>query len=302
MSGRKLLQSMSGLALVVSLLAGCAGAQAVPTATPVPPTAMPTHTPVPPTATLTQTPMPPTPTPLPPPTATPTPVPPSAMPESISWDYVALGDSIGGSFPYRYAEHIEADLGVEIKMHSWYSSNQSSDQMLTALRNNQQLRSDLREAEVVTFMVGSHRLQDPHRAYRAETCGGTDNQDCMREALVLLNADTDAIIAEILSLRSTSDTIIRAMTYYCFVVNDGKKWGYFEGLNPYWVAYNEYLVQAASVHDIPVARADLVFNGPNLDEDPSDKDLLSDGVHPNAEGIALIAGMFRELGYEPLAP
>jgi hypothetical protein len=124
----------------------------------------------------------------------------------------------------------------------------------------------------------------------------------MREALVLLNADTDAILAEILSLRSTSDTIIRAMTYYCFVINDGKKFGYFEGLNPYWVAYNEYLVQAASAHDIPVARVDLAFNGPNLDEDPSDKGLVDDGEHPNAQGIALIAELFRDLGYEPLAP
>jgi lysophospholipase L1-like esterase len=92
------------------------------------------------------------------------------------------------------------------------------------------------------------------------------------------------------------------MTIYNNQVNDGKEWGYFEGWNPYWVAHNEYLVQAASVHDIPVVRVDLAFNGPNLDEDPSDKDLLSDGIHPNAEGIALIADLFRELGYEPLAP
>jgi len=126
-------------------------------------------------------------------------------------------------------------------------------------RELDQLRSGLREAEVVTFMVGSHRLQDPLRSYRGGFCGGTDNQDCTREALVLLNADTDAIMAEILSLRSTSDTIIRPMTFYNPFVNDWKEWGYFEGLNPYWVAFNEYLVQAASERKIPVARVDLVL-------------------------------------------
>jgi hypothetical protein len=270
-NGKRSLQ-LFGLALAVLLLAGCGGAQAVPTETPVPPT------------------------------ATPTPVPPTATPESISWDYVVLGDSIGGSFASRYAKHIEADLGIEVTMHVWYRGQQGSSELVSALRNNQELQSDLREAEVVTFLVTPRHLKEPRRAYRDGTCGGTDNQDCLREALRLYKADTDAIIAEILSLRSTSDTIIRAMTVYNNHVNDGKEWGYFEGLNPYWVAFNEYLVQAASVHDIPVARVDLTFNGPNLDEDPSDKDLLGDVVHPNAEGTTLIADLFRELGYEPLAP
>jgi hypothetical protein len=271
MSSTKLLGQRFGLTLVVLLLAGCSGAQAVPTGTPVPPT------------------------------ATPTPVPPTATPESIAWDYVVLGDSIGGSFASRYAKHIEADLGVEVTMHIWYRGQQSSSEMLSALRTNQELQSDLRESEVVTFRVTPH-LADETQAYRDGTCGGTDNQDCLREALTLLEADTDAIIAEILSLRSTSDTIIRAMTVYNRRVNEWKEWGDFEGLNPYYVAYNEYLVQGASERNIPIARVDLAFNGPDLDEDPSDKDLLSDGRHPNAEGITLIADLFRELGYEPLAP
>jgi hypothetical protein len=73
MSYGRRLQQIFVLALVVSLLAGCAGAQAVPTATPVQPTSVPTPTLVPPTA----TPLPPTTTPVPP---THTPVPPSATP------------------------------------------------------------------------------------------------------------------------------------------------------------------------------------------------------------------------------
>jgi hypothetical protein len=48
---------------------------------------------------------------------------------------------------------------------------------------------------------------------------------------------------------------------------------------------------------------DLAFNGPDLDEDPSDKGYLyGGGQHPNQEGIALMAELIRELGYEPLAP
>jgi hypothetical protein len=221
----------------------------------------------------------------------------------MSWDYVALGDSIAMGFVDKYADHIEADLGLEVTVHWWCRGSQGSDLLLHVLRNDEELRSDMREAEVVTFMVSTQHLRSPDYAYRDGTCGGPDNQDCLREALTLYKADTDAIIAEILSLRSTPDTIIRVMTYYNWLVNDWRDRGYFEELNPYWVACNEYLVQAASQHHIPVVRVDLAFNGPNGDEDPSHKGYLApDRQHPNQVGWGVIADLFRELGYEPLAP
>jgi hypothetical protein len=227
---------------------------------------------------------------------------PTSTPEPIAWDYVVLGDSVASTFPRHYADHIEADLGVEVTTHHWYRADQSSAAMLRALRDYEDVRSDIREAEVVTFFVSPKHLQWPAADYDAGTCGGSDNQDCLREALALLKADTDAIITEILALRSTSDAIIRTMTYYNPRVNAWNTEGSFGDLNPYWVAHNEYLIQAASEHNIPVVRVDLAFNGPNLDEDPSDKGYVSDGWHPNPEGAALIAELLRELGYEPLAP
>lgn len=302
MSSTSLFQKMLGLTLVVLLLTTCSGAQITPTATSMPPT--PTH--VPPTTTPTR--VLPTATPLPPPSATPIAEPLTAATVNaaggdISWDYVALGDSIAMGFVDKYADYIEEDLGVEIAMHFWCRGSQGSDLLLHALRNDEELRSDIGEAEVVTFMVSTQRLRSPDHAYRDGTCGGPDNQDCFREALALYKADTDAIIDEILSLRSTSDTIIRVMTYYSWLVNDWRGKGYFENLNPYWVACNEYLVQAASEHHIPVARVDVAFNGPNRDEDPSGKGYLaSDRQHPNQVGFGLMADLHRELGYEPLAP
>lgn len=188
-------------------------------------------------------------------------------------------------------------------MHDWSQGGQGSHLLLHVLRNEKELQSDIREAEVVTFLVSVQHLRSPTYAYRAGNCGGPDNQDCLREALTLYKADTDAIIAEILSLRSTSDAIIRSMTYYNWLVNDWKEEGDFENLNPYWLACNQYLVRTASEHNIPVARVDLAFNGPSFDEDPVDKSYLApDRIHPNQLGFALIADLFREQGYEPLAP
>ena len=110
-------------------------------------------------------------------------------------------------------------------------------------------------------------------------------------------------IAEILSLRSTSDTIIRTKTEYFRNVNTYKEEGHFESVHPYWLACNEYLVQAASEHEIPVARVYRAFNGPNGDEDFKDKGYAApNGFHPNQVGYSLMADLFRELGYEPLAP
>jgi hypothetical protein len=275
MSRVGLLQQMLVSVLVALLLAGCGGARAVPTETPVPPTAVPTSTPVSPAVT----------------------------PEAQSWDYVELGGSVLCTFGSRYAEHIEADLGVEVTVHAWCRTSHTSTELLRLLRDSQQLRSDIHGAEVVTFPVSVRYLKYPIQAYGDGTCGGPDNQDCLREALTLYKKDVDAIIAEMLSLRSTSDTIIRGVTYYNWLVDDWKKEGYFDDLNPYWVTCNEYFVQAASEHNIPVARVDLAFNGPALDEDPSDKGyLLGDKHHPNQQGRALMAELVRELGYEPLAP
>jgi hypothetical protein len=92
------------------------------------------------------------------------------------------------------------------------------------------------------------------------------------------------------------------MTFYDPFVNYHKKLGIFEDVTPYVKAFNEYVVQVASEHNIPVARVYLAFNGPNGDEDAADKGYMSDLWHTNSVGAALIADLYRELGYEPLGP
>ena len=44
--------------------------------------------------------------------------------------------------------------------------------------------------------------------------GGADNQNCLRAAVVMFKDNWDAVIVEILELRSTSGTIIRTMGVY----------------------------------------------------------------------------------------
>ena len=108
MNGRDLSQQMFRLALFILLLAGCAVAQAEPTATPVPP---------------------------------------AATSAPLACDYVVLGDSIACGLPQLYATHLEADLGVEVRMHIWCAGDQSSSELLSALRDNQEFTNLWRQGE-----------------------------------------------------------------------------------------------------------------------------------------------------------
>jgi lysophospholipase L1-like esterase len=93
----------------------------------------------------------------------------------------------------------------------------------------------------------------------------------------------DAIIAELLSLRSTEGTIIRtAGIGYTPRVD--------EIFEPYVDEVNRHIGTTAANHDIPYAQ-------PYLDEE----DMSSDGVHPNDHGYEVIADRLRELGYGPLS-
>lgn len=164
------------------------------------------------------------------------------------WDYVVLGDSKAWGFYSLYAAHIEADLGVEVTVHNWIVGGWHSTEMLSALRNNQKLRNDISDAEVITLYMPHRHLKEPLESYLAGTCGGADNQDCLREAVSLFKADVYDTIAEILSLRSTSDTIIRTMDIYNPLVGGNhplggwKERGIFEDLKPYWMAFNDCIV------------------------------------------------------------
>ena len=192
------------------------------------------------------------------------------------WDYVVLGDSMGWYYPDYYAAHIEADLGVKVKLHNWAVGDQTSSGLLNLLRINEELRDTIREAKVVTLDFGINELEQAGMQYMGGICGGADNLDCVRETLKSLRANFEGIMDEILSLRSTSDAIIRAMNYYNSRVNSWKKDpGFWKDWKPIWDALNEHMVQAASEHNIPVARVYEAFNGPNGDEDPADKGYIS---------------------------
>jgi lysophospholipase L1-like esterase len=234
-----------------------------------------------------------------------------------SWDYVALGDSLAtgyGAFVKgyvpRYEAYVETDTGVAVTRTNLAQNKWTSSQLLSALSSDPTFRSATREAEIVTWNIGGNDLRAARSSYKKGTCGGVDNQDCLRASVATFKTNWTAITAEVLELRSTSDTIVRTMDIYnpyvrTDIVSD--TWKKDGGMNDFQVfkkyldKANRHIATTSYTEVVPYAPVYLAFNGPLGDEDPRSKGYLSlDGLHPNNTGHMVIAGELRIVGYAPL--
>ncbi len=207
-----------------------------------------------------------------------------------AWDYVALGDSLAAGvgarrgYVDRFAEHLRNDTGARVRVANLGHSGQTSSQLLYALRNDAAMRRFIGGAEVVTLNIGINDLGHASRSYENGSCGGAHNEACLRKAVGEVEENWDAVIEEILSLRSTKEAIIRTVGLGYTPRVDGV----FE---PYLAEVNHHIAASAADASIPYVEVRLGGEG-----------MSPDGVHPSDEGYRVIAERLRELGYEPLSP
>jgi len=131
------------------------------------------------------------------------------------------------------------------------------------------------------------RLNDLGQArssYQRGTCGGPQNEACLREAVDRIERNWDAIIIEISSLRSTENTIMRTVG----LGYTPRTEGVFE---PYLGRVTRHIASAADDGGIPYVEVRL-----------GDEGMSEDGLHPNDKGYRVIADRLGGLGYEPLYP
>lgn len=226
-----------------------------------------------------------------------------------SVNYTALGDSLAygildfsrGGYVPRYASYVQADTGSTVLLNNLGQNGWTSTQLLNALRTNTTFRNSLANSQIITFDIGGNDFLRAINAYRGGTCGGADNQDCLKTTTATFKANWSAIITEILSLRSANNTVIRTMDVYNPFVNAEKASGSFEMLKPLLDDANNYIATTSAVNNIPCAKVYQAFNGVNGDEDAGDKGYISpydpSGVHPGELGHKVIADLFRNLGY-----
>ena len=230
--------------------------------------------------------------------------------------YTALGDSIGfglfapigdGYVP-TYDRFIQAGSGVNVNTINLCVPGWTSSDLLRAIKGNLLFRISVATSTIVTVNIGGNDLLGSRSAYKDRTCGGADNQDCLRAGVAIFSANFNAILAEVRSLRAGRNTIIRTMDIYNPFVNEDRAkdtWpndqgNDFQVLKPYLDAINSRIAATATARNIPFAHVYMAFNGPNGDIDPNDLGLLAfDNLHPNGRGHRLIANLLRGLGYSP---
>ncbi len=238
---------------------------------------------------------------------------------AATWNDTALGDSLafgalalplqGYSFLYR--SDVAAASGNTVLLWNLGVPGWKSSDLLHALRTSFVFRSAVRNSRVVTWDIGGNDLDDARDNYKAGTCGGADNQNCVQNTVNQLKLNWDAIIAELHALRNFQQTIIRTMTIYNPYVTEDKNsdtWPNdagtdFQVLKPYIDEVNAYITSASTAQGILVAPVYETFNAPNGEGDPKDLGWIAfDGFHPNTAGHAAIAALLNMLGYAPLVP
>jgi hypothetical protein len=209
-----------------------------------------------------------------------------------TWDYVILG-GIEGTLGWTeyYGDYIETDLGVTIVRHDYMWPKQWASMLLENLRNKEELRDDIINAEVITIGIG---FADMNYAALYSTHPINEKLKTFRETY-------DAILSEILSLNNSTDTIIRVMDFYCPHLHLYTDRGIYEDKKRHWMEFNKCIAEVAEKHGIPVAQVFQAINGVHGDDDPNEKGYLASDEYEyylSDEGNKVVAKLFRELGYE----
>jgi len=114
-------------------------------------------------------------------------------PQAQNWNYLALGDSLAdgvlaqqGYVP-RYESYINIDTGANVHTTNLGVPGWHSGDLLNAIQTDDDFRNNIANAEVLTWDIGGDDLANAHDNYTKGTCGGTDNQDCLRNAVATLS-------------------------------------------------------------------------------------------------------------------
>ena len=231
------------------------------------------------------------------------------------WLYTALGDSLAvGVFALRgyvprYQEYIQNDTRSSVSLRNLAQNGWTSADLLTALQTDDNFRSSVRGSAVITWDIGGNDMRHVREAYKNGTC----DDACVAASVEAIKSNWNAIVVEILALRSEtappSRTIIRTMNLYNPYVNedmladsDGDTTSDFDELLPAFRSLNAHIGESTQAAGILCADVALAFNGADSREDPAGKGYIAfDGLHPNDTGHKVMADLLRALGYQPLS-
>ncbi len=224
--------------------------------------------------------------------------------------YVALGDSItaarydnDGGYVTRYSDVLAADLDVSVEPQNFAVGGLRSAGLLASLRNDEAVRAAVASADVLTVYIGMNDFMLPAYDHVAGSCGGIDNQDCLRNAYDEFRANLQSALDEVALLNQDPRLLLRLCDIYYPTTGDAAAAQFETVLGPFLQSMNEAIHFEGAKRGVAVAAVFTAFNGPTGTEDPFAEGLLrDDGVHPSSTGFEQIATALRDTGYAPLVP
>jgi lysophospholipase L1-like esterase len=234
-----------------------------------------------------------------------------------TWDLVALGDSTPSGFGVDeqhsyvqvYAGYIEEHLGVDVAVHNWGTNNTTTVAgWVEVVRENQELRQDLQNAEVITIWLGWHDVIPSIGLGIGGPCYQQDDEvdlDCLREVTDPMQRGFNDLLSEIVALANPAETLILIADVGIpsrFVAR-WKAYGTLDLLKRQaYEVWRDYIVKSAGDHKVHVVHTYEVINGPNGDQETPSAYLQSDGLHFNEQGHKLLADIHHKIGSEDSSP
>ena len=222
---------------------------------------------------------------------------PSPSIAAVPLRYVALGDSLTAMPGYvdMNAAGMDQDLGANVTVVNLGQNGWTSTDLRTWVMSNRMFREELSAADVVTVGIGMNDLNSGFVRSLQGTCGGVDNQDCLREAVTTFKTNYDVIMDRVATLTSARAAVVRPWDVYNPYAGLGAG---TEFLAPYWAEVNAHIAARAAADGVPLAAVAAAFNGPAGDESAAAKGYLdADGLHLSPAGSAAIASIFRANGW-----
>jgi hypothetical protein len=244
-------------------------------------------------------------------TGTPTPASPSIA--SLSWNYLAFGDSwpegahCDGcrTFAGLWADDLPALAGRPIVFTDLTGSHEpgfregeTSATLLQSLRMNETTRAAAASADIILIATGPNELDMAFDPSLAGTCGGADQADCIRELGDFWKGNFNAILTEIETLREGKPTAIRLVdAANPFVSVPEMMVGMPEGFATgngalIFQLLNDAMCDAATKHGAVCVDVRPILNGPTMDQ-PVDE---NSAASMRAIADALLATGLPELG------
>ena len=230
---------------------------------------------------------------------------PSAAPD---WDLVLMGDSVLLQPAGTLERRLEGELGVNLRVSDWInpdlskyaSGGERSADLVARLRTDEELRQDLRDAEIIVFDVPVGILNDVCPG-EPGTLTVEEQASCFDEGVALYEPDVEAVFEELVALRDPADAMIRVtdvwqMFYPTFVAG-----GTYDVVRSRWQEMNEAVHAQAGKYGIPVVRSYDEFSGPDGDRDPvASEDIQDDEVNLSPQGVDLFVDLLVSGGFAPV--